>query len=101
MTNKFGIYLNEELKKLQEAGLYKQERIITSPQGALIKTSNNTEVINMCANNYLGLANNQDLVATAKTALDKFGFGLSSVRFICGTQGIHKELEKRLRSPMG
>jgi len=96
MTNKFGIYLNEELKKLQEAGLYKQERIITSPQGALIKTSNNTEVINMCANNYLGLANNQDLVATAKTALDKLGFGLSSVRFICGTQSIHKELEKRL-----
>lgn len=101
MTNKFGIYLNEELKKLQEAGLYKQERIITSPQGALIKTSNNTEVINMCANNYLGLANNQDLVATAKTALDKFGFGLSSVRFICGTQGIHKELEKRLSQFLG
>lgn len=95
MANKLGVYLNEELKKLQEAGLYKQERIITSPQEALIKTSN-IEVINMCANNYLGLANNQDLVATAKTALDKFGFGLSSVRFICGTQGIHKELEKRL-----
>jgi glycine C-acetyltransferase len=101
MTNKFGIYLNEELKKLQEAGLYKQERIITSPQGALIKTSNNTEVINMCANNYLGLANNQDLIATAKTALDKFGFGLSSVRFICGTQSIHKELEKRLSQFLG
>jgi glycine C-acetyltransferase len=100
MTNKFGVYLNEELKKLQEAGLYKQERIITSPQEALIKTSN-TEVINMCANNYLGLANNQDLVATAKTALDKFGFGLSSVRFICGTQNIHKELEKRLSQFLG
>ena len=100
MTNKFGVYLNEELKKLQEAGLYKQERIITSPQGALIKTSN-TEVINMCANNYLGLANNQDLVATAKTALDNLGFGLSSVRFICGTQDIHKELEKRLSQFLG
>jgi len=101
MTNKFGNYLNEELKKLQEAGLYKQERIITTPQGAIIKTSNNVEVINMCANNYLGLSNNQDLVAAAKTALDKYGFGLSSVRFICGTQNIHKELEKRLSQFLG
>ncbi|CAL7961718.1 2-amino-3-ketobutyrate CoA ligase [Gammaproteobacteria bacterium] len=101
MTNKFGNYLNEELKKLQEAGLYKQERIITTPQGAIIKTSNNTEVINMCANNYLGLSNNQDLAAAAKKALDKYGFGLSSVRFICGTQDIHKELEKRLSQFLG
>ena len=101
MTNKFGTYLNEELKKLQAAGLYKQERIITTPQGAIIKTSNNVEVINMCANNYLGLSNNQDLVAAAKTALDKYGFGLSSVRFICGTQNIHKELEKRLSQFLG
>ncbi|MEI8055170.1 MAG: glycine C-acetyltransferase [bacterium] len=101
MTNKFGNYLNEELKKLQEAGLYKQERIITTPQGAIIKTSNNTEVINMCANNYLGLSNNLELAAAAKTALDKYGFGLSSVRFICGTQDIHKELEKRLSSFLG
>lgn len=101
MTNKFCDYLTEELKKLQEAGLYKQERIITSPQGAIIKTSNNAEVINMCANNYLGLSNNQDLVIAAKEALDKYGFGLSSVRFICGTQNIHKELEKRLSKFLG
>ncbi len=101
MANKFGNYLNEELKKLQEAGLYKQERIITTPQGAIIKTSNDIEVINMCANNYLGLSNNQDVAAAAKKALDKYGFGLSSVRFICGTQDIHKELEKRLSQFLG
>ncbi|EKE01687.1 MAG: hypothetical protein ACD_21C00072G0010 [uncultured bacterium] len=100
MPNTFYDHLAEELKKLQETGLYKQERIITSPQGATIKTSND-KVINMCANNYLGLANNQDLVATAKTSLDKYGFGLSSVRFICGTQDIHKELEKRLSQFLG
>lgn len=101
MTNKFSNYLNEELKKLQEAGLYKQERIITTPQGSIIKTSNNAEVVNMCANNYLGLSNNQDLIAAAKTALDKYGFGLSSVRFICGTQDIHKELERRISQFLG
>jgi glycine C-acetyltransferase len=101
MPNKFYEHLTEALKTLQETGLYKQERVITSPQGATIKTSNDVKVINMCANNYLGLSNNQDLVATAKTALDKYGFGLSSVRFICGTQDIHKELEKRLSQFLG
>jgi glycine C-acetyltransferase len=101
MTNKFSDYLNEELKKLKADGLYKQERIIATPQGAIIKTSNGAEVINMCANNYLGLSNNQDLITAAKKALDKYGFGLSSVRFICGTQEIHKELEKRLSQFLG
>jgi glycine C-acetyltransferase len=87
--------LSKEIEKLHEAGLYKQERVITSSQAAVIQTEANS-VINMCANNYLGLANNAQLIATAKTALDTYGFGLSSVRFICGTQSIHKELEKRL-----
>ncbi len=94
-------HLEEEIKKLQENGLYKQERIITSPQAATIKTANGTAVINMCANNYLGLANNSALIATAKKALDTYGFGLSSVRFICGTQDIHKELENRLSQFLG
>lgn len=100
MPNKFHEHLTEELKKLQEAGLYRLERIITSPQGAVIKISN-VEVINMCSNNYLGLANNQDVVAAAKNALDKYGFGLSSVRFMSGTQEVHKELEKRLSQFLG
>ena len=101
MSNIFYNYLSGELKKLQEEGLYKVERIIASPQGAVIKTANNLEVINMCANNYLGLANNRELIAAAKAALDKYGFGLSSVRFICGTQDVHKELEKRLSQFLG
>ncbi|MBU0745067.1 MAG: glycine C-acetyltransferase [Gammaproteobacteria bacterium] len=101
MPNKFYDHLTEELKKLQENGLYKQERIITSPQAATIKTSGGIPVINMCANNYLGLANHPDLVATAKKSLDTYGFGLSSVRFICGTQNIHKELEKRMSKFLG
>lgn len=101
MPNKFCTYLADEIVKLQSAGLYKQERIITSPQGAEIKTSDGREVINMCANNYLGLANNKELVEAAKIALDKYGFGMSSVRFICGTQDIHRELEQRISQFLG
>ena len=101
MSNTFYEHLTEELKKLVENGFYKQERIITSPQSAIIKTAGGEPVINMCANNYLGLANNPELIAAAKTALDTYGFGLSSVRFICGTQSIHKELEKRLSQFLG
>ena len=101
MSNTFYEHLTEELKKLVENGFYKQERVITSPQSAIIKTADGGPVINMCANNYLGLANNPELIAAAKTALDTYGFGLSSVRFICGTQSIHKELEKRLSQFLG
>lgn len=101
MPNKFCTYLADEIVKLQSAGLYKQERIITSPQGAEIKTSDGREVINMCANNYLGLANNKELVEAAKIALDKYGFGMSSVRFICGTQDVHRELERRMSQFLG
>jgi len=101
MSNTFYEHLTEELKKLVENGFYKQERVITSPQSAVIKTAGGDSAINMCANNYLGLANNPELIATAKIALDTYGFGLSSVRFICGTQSIHKELEKRLSQFLG
>ena len=89
-------FLNQELDKLKEEGLYKAERIITSPQKAVITLKDGSEVINLCANNYLGLANDPALIAAAKDSLDEFGFGLSSVRFICGTQSIHKTLEAKI-----
>jgi glycine C-acetyltransferase len=92
--------LIHDLKELQEAGLYKRERIISSPQGAVI-TANGQEVINFCANNYLGLSSHPKVVQAAKDALDSHGFGLSSVRFICGTQDIHKTLEAKLAEFLG
>ena len=88
--------LQNELKEIKEAGLYKKERIITSPQDAVIKVSTGEEVINFCANNYLGLSNNTEVVKAAKDTLDSHGFGMSSVRFICGTQDIHKQLENKI-----
>lgn len=87
-------FLGEELKKIKEDGLYKEERIITTPQKADIKVQENKEVLNFCANNYLGLSDHPRLIDAAKKAMDSHGFGMSSVRFICGTQDIHKELEK-------
>lgn len=86
-------HLSYELENLKSEGLFKNERILSSPQRAKITVQGNREVLNFCANNYLGLADNPELIETAKTSLDKFGYGLSSVRFICGTQTIHKELE--------
>ena len=88
--------LQNELKEIKEAGLYKKERIITSSQDAVIKVSTGEEVINFCANNYLGLSNNTEVVKAAKDTLDTHGFGMSSVRFICGTQDIHKQLENKI-----
>ena len=85
--------LIENIKKIKKDGLYKKERIITSPQNTKINVSNQSDILNFCANNYLGLSNNKKLVHAAKKGIDKFGFGLSSVRFICGTQTIHRELE--------
>ena len=85
--------LIENIKKIKTDGLYKTERIITSPQNTKINVSNQSDILNFCANNYLGLSNNKKLVHAAKKGIDKFGFGLSSVRFICGTQTIHRELE--------
>ncbi len=96
MYGKIKEYLKEELKSIKEAGLYKEERIITSPQGAVIKVSGGQEVINFCANNYLGLSAHPEVIKAAKETLDTHGFGMSSVRFICGTQDIHKELEHRI-----
>lgn len=89
-------YLQEELKAIQEAGLFKKERIITTPQDAVIKTTEGNEVLNFCANNYLGLSSHPMVLQAAKDAIDTHGFGMSSVRFICGTQDIHKTLEKKI-----
>ncbi|MCK5465446.1 MAG: glycine C-acetyltransferase [Bacteroidales bacterium] len=96
MYGKIKIHLKKELESIREAGLYKSERIITSPQGGTISVSTGEEVLNFCANNYLGLSNHPVLVEAAKNALDSHGYGMSSVRFICGTQDLHKELEKQI-----
>jgi len=101
MYTKFQSFLKEELGQIKEAGLFKNERVITSPQGATISVSTGQEVLNFCANNYLGLSNNPQLVQAAKDALDTRGFGMSSVRFICGTQDIHKELEQKIAEYFG
>jgi glycine C-acetyltransferase len=89
-------HLQKEIEEIKENGLYKKERIITSPQGAVIKISTGQEVINFCANNYLGLSSHPEVIQAAKDAMDSHGFGMSSVRFICGTQDIHKELEAKI-----
>ena len=93
--------LQKELAEIQEAGLYKKERIITTPQGADIKINTGQEVINFCANNYLGLSSHPDVIAAAKAAIDSHGYGMSSVRFICGTQDTHKQLEDKLSQFLG
>jgi len=93
--------LEKEIKETKEAGLYKTERVITTPQGADIKTEAGKEVINFCANNYLGLSSHPKVVDAAKKAIDTHGYGMSSVRFICGTQDIHKELERKLSEFLG
>ncbi|MGA9291949.1 MAG: glycine C-acetyltransferase [Ignavibacteriaceae bacterium] len=89
-------YLNGLLNQIESDGLFKKERIITSPQEANIEVKDGKKVLNMCANNYLGLANNPEIIKAAKESYDKWGYGLSSVRFICGTQEIHKELEGKI-----
>lgn len=91
----------KELESIREAGTYKDERIITTPQRSRIDTTAAKAVVNMCANNYLGLSNNDRLMSAAKASYDKWGFGLSSVRFICGTQEIHKELERKIADFVG
>ena len=89
-------HLQQELEEIKAAGLYKSERIITSSQDAVIKISTGEEVINFCANNYLGLSNHPAVIQAAKDTIDTHGFGVSSVRFICGTQDIHKKLESKI-----
>lgn len=94
-------HLDREIAAVRAAGLYKSERVITSPQSADITVANGDHVLNFCANNYLGLANDQDLIDTAKDTLDSHGFGMASVRFICGTQDIHKTLERSISEFLG
>ena len=105
MTAAFTEHLRGELAQLKDSGLYKAERVITSPQSANITVvggpAGNAEVLNFCANNYLGLADHPDLVAAAEAALERYGYGMASVRFICGTQEEHKELEARLARFLG
>ena len=93
--------LTSELEEIKEAGLYKTERIIVTPQGADIKTAEGKEVINFCANNYLGLSSHPKVIEAAKSTIDTHGYGMSSVRFICGTQDIHKELERKISEFLG
>ena len=96
MYGKIKEHLQNELDQIKEDGLFKTERIITSPQDAVIKISTGEEVINFCSNNYLGLSSHPEVIQAAKDTMDTHGFGMSSVRFICGTQDIHKELEKKI-----
>lgn len=101
MIGKLEKQLQEELASIKDAGLYKEERIIVSPQGAEVKLDNGDDVVIMCANNYLGLSSHPSVIEGAKKALDTHGFGMSSVRFICGTQDIHKTLEKKIAGFLG
>jgi glycine C-acetyltransferase len=96
MYNDFQKHLSGVITEIKDAGLYKNERVIVSPQGAEIELSTGQKVLNFCANNYLGLSNNQSLIEASKAALDDHGYGMSSVRFICGTTDLHKELEKKI-----
>ena len=101
MLGKFQKQLQDELASIEDAGLFKKERIITNPQGASIRVSTGEEVLNFCANNYLGLSSHPDVIQAAKDALDTHGYGMSSVRFICGTQDIHKNLEAKISNFLG
>jgi glycine C-acetyltransferase len=93
--------ISGELDEIRSAGLFKAERVIVTPQGSSIRVADGAEVLNLCANNYLGLADDPRIVAAAKQALDRWGYGLASVRFICGTQGVHKQLEERISAFLG
>ena len=101
MLGNFQKHLQHQLSKIESQGLYKKERIIVNPQGALIRVKTGEEVLNFCANNYLGLSSHPDVIQAAKNTLDSHGYGMSSVRFICGTQDIHKKLESKLSKFLG
>ena len=101
MLVKFNEQIQKELTKIRDAGLFKKERIISSPQGSSIRVSSGQKVLNFCANNYLGLSSHPEVVKAAKDTLDTHGFGMSSVRFICGTQDIHKNLEQKISKFLG
>ena len=101
MYGKFEAHLRKKIKEIESAGLYKRERVIAGPQQAEVTVAGGTPVLNLCANNYLGLANHPAIVTAAREALDNWGYGLASVRFICGTQSIHKQLEERISGFLG
>lgn len=101
MYGNYQTFLQKEIQQIKDAGLYKNERILVSPQGAKIKINTGKEVLNFCANNYLGLSNNNQLKEAVKKALDSHGYGMSSVRFICGTTDLHKELEQKIAEFFG
>lgn len=96
MSSAFYEQIKQQIEEVKTEGLYKSERVITSQQQAAVKISTGEEVLNFCANNYLGLANHPELIEAGKAGMEKHGFGMASVRFICGTQDIHKELEQKL-----
>ena len=101
MYSNYQNHLKKIIDEIKEAGLYKNERIIVSPQGAEIELNTGQKVLNFCANNYLGLSNSPSLIEAAKASLDDHGYGMSSVRFICGTTDLHKELEKKIAEFFG
>src|SRR3954463_218653 len=101
MNPAFQNHVSQQLSEIRSAGTYKTERVITTPQGVTIRVADGKPVLNLCANNYLGLAHDPAVTAAAKAALDQWGYGLSSVRFICGTQGVHKQLEAKLSEFLG
>src|SRR6266852_4421809 len=101
MEKEFAQHLETQLAGIREAGTYKSERVILTPQGTTIRVADGKPVLNLCANNYLGLAQHPAVAAAAKEAIDKWGYGMASVRFICGTQGVHKRLEAKLTEFLG
>src|SRR5438874_5032950 len=101
MFSRIREHLRNELEQIRKAGLYKNERLITTPQNAKIKVGEQRAVLNFCANNYLGLAQHSEILAAAREGLEKWGYGLASVRFICGTQSLHKQLEQKITEFLG
>src|SRR5580765_7970219 len=101
MEQAFQDYLNEQLSGIRSAGTYKNERVIITPQGATIRVADGKPVLNLCANNYLGLAQHPAVAEAAKEAIEQWGYGTASVRFICGTQSVHKQLEAKLTEFLG
>src|SRR2546423_304434 len=101
MFSRLRKHLSNELEQIRKAGLYKNERLITTPQNAKIKVGQQRAVLNFCANNYLGLAQHPEILAAAREGLEKWGYGLASVRFICGTQSLHKQLEQKITEFLG
>src|SRR5215472_17611058 len=101
MQTAFAEHLAKQLASIRVAGTYKRERVIVTPQGTTIRVADGKPVLNLCANNYLGLAQHPAIAAAARQAIDQWGYGMASVRFICGTQGVHKQLEAKLTDFLG